>query len=106
MPGTSPRLSGSVFVDGVHGVDSTRAWTSPHVSGLETRISAMRHQNSVFHSVLKHVPWAAFDQLVEVHGADARVRRLKTKSQLVALLYCVLSGAACLSELDTCLTRS
>jgi IS4 transposase len=59
----------------------------------------MRHQNSVFHSVLKHVPWGAFDDLVEAHGADARVRRLTTKSQFVALLYGQLSGAASLREI-------
>lgn len=50
----------------------------------------MRHQNSVFHDLQKHVPWAAFDRLVEAYGADARVRRLTTKSQLVALLYAQL----------------
>jgi transposase len=61
----------------------------------------MRHQNSVFHSVLKQVPWTEFDRLVEVHGADARVRRLTTKSQLVALLYGQLSGAASLREIVT-----
>src|ERR1700687_6494167 len=42
---------------------------------------AMRHQNSVFHGLLKHVPWDRFDRLVEGHGADERVRRLSTKSQ-------------------------
>jgi len=61
----------------------------------------MRHQNSVFHSTLKHVPWTEFDRLVEAHGADARVRRLKTKSQFVALLYGQLSGAASLREIVT-----
>src|SRR3981189_1799308 len=62
---------------------------------------AMRHQNSVFHSLMKHVPWHRFDSLVEDHGADARVRRLPTKSQLAALLYGQLSGAASLRELVT-----
>jgi IS4 transposase len=38
---------------------------------------------------------------VEDHGADARVRRLSTKSQLVALLYGQLSGAASLREIVT-----
>ena len=61
----------------------------------------MRHENSVFHSVLKHVPWHQFDRLVEAHGADARVRRLTTKSQFVALLYGQLSGAASLREIVT-----
>lgn len=59
----------------------------------------MRHQNSVFHDVLKRIPWAAFDQLVATHGADHRVRRLATKSQLIALLYGQLSGAASLREI-------
>src|ERR1700685_1478519 len=59
----------------------------------------MRHQNSVFHAVLKHVPWPAFDRLVAAHGADSRVRRLTTKSQLVALVYGPLSGAASLREI-------
>jgi IS4 transposase len=62
---------------------------------------AMLHQNSVFHGLLKHVPWHRFDRLVEDHGADARVRRLSTKSQFVALLYGQLSGAASLREIVT-----
>jgi IS4 transposase len=61
----------------------------------------MRHQNSVFHGLLKHVPWDQFDRLVEAHGGDARVRRLSTKSQFVALLYGQLSGAASLREIVT-----
>src|SRR5580692_3131815 len=62
---------------------------------------AMLHQNSVFHGLLKLVPWHRFESLVEDHGADARVRRLSTKSQLVALLYGQLSGAASLREIVT-----
>ncbi len=63
----------------------------------------MRHENSVFHSVLKHVPWTRFDDLVEAYDADARVRRLSTKSQFVALLYGQLSGASSLREIVTAL---
>lgn len=59
----------------------------------------MRHQNSVFHDVLKHVPWAAFDRLVARHRADKHVRRLPTKSQFIALLYGQLSGAVSLREI-------
>ncbi len=62
---------------------------------------AMRHENSVFHGLLKHVPWHRFESLVEDHGADARVRRLSTKSQFVALLYGQLSGATSLREIVT-----
>ena len=59
----------------------------------------MQHQNSVFHDLLKHVPWAEFERLVDAHGADARIRRLTTKSQFVALLYGQLSGASSLREI-------
>jgi hypothetical protein len=63
-------------------------------------IDAMRHQNSVFHGVLKHVPWHVFDRLVEEHGADARVRRLTTRDQFIALLYGQLGGAQSLREIE------
>jgi IS4 transposase len=62
---------------------------------------AMRHETSVFHGLLKLVPWHRFESLVEDHGADARVRRLSTKSQLVALLYGQFAGAASLREIVT-----
>ena len=73
------------------------------LAAFETRkwSNVMRHQNSVFHAVLKHVPWGEFDQLVTEHDADARVRRLTTKSQFVALLYGQLSGASSLREIVT-----
>jgi len=63
----------------------------------------MQHQNSVFHSVLKQVPWMEFDRLVELHGADYRARQLTTKSQFVALLYAQLSGATSLREIEAAL---
>ena len=59
----------------------------------------MRHQNSVFHDVLKHLPWDAFERLVTEHGADRGVRRLSTKDQFIALLYGQLSGATSLREI-------
>ena len=73
------------------------------LAAFETRkwSNVMRHQNSVFHGVLKHVPWGEFERLVEAHNADARVRRLTTKSQFVALLYGQLSGASSLREIVT-----
>jgi transposase len=61
----------------------------------------MRHENSVFHGVLKQVPWSEFDRLVDEHRADHRVRRLTTKSQFVAMLYGQLAGAASLREIVT-----
>ena len=61
----------------------------------------MRHHDTVFRDILKHVPWRRFEVLVEEHAADARVRRLSTKGQFVALLYGQLSGAASLREIVT-----
>jgi IS4 transposase len=60
----------------------------------------MRHENSVLHQILKHIPWSAFERLVEEHHSDKHVRRLTTKSQLVALLYGQLSGAQSLREIE------
>jgi hypothetical protein len=63
------------------------------------RINAMLHHNSVLHDLLKRIPWAAFDGLVGEHNADKHVRRLSTKSQLVAMLYAQFSGASSLREI-------
>ena len=75
---------------------------SKHLQVIWTRegIDAMRHHNSVLHGILKQIPWSVFDRLVDEHGADARVRKLSTKTQLVALLYGQLSGAVSLREIE------
>jgi hypothetical protein len=61
----------------------------------------MRHQNSVFHSLTKHVPWSRFEQIVEKYGADRLVRKLTTKRHFIALLYGQLSGSTSLREIVT-----
>lgn len=61
----------------------------------------MLHHNTVMRDILKLVPWHRFEALVEEHDADARVRRLSTKGQFVALLYGQLSGASRLREIVT-----
>ena len=60
----------------------------------------MWHHNSLLHQLLQTVPWDRFEGLVDHYGADARVRRLTTKSQLIALLYAQLSGAQSLREIE------
>ncbi|MBB4301463.1 hypothetical protein GGD81_000478, partial [Rhodobium orientis] len=60
----------------------------------------MRHHNSVFHGLLKHVPWGLFDKLVDTHKADRRVRRLSTRDQFLALLFGQLAGATSLREIE------
>jgi hypothetical protein len=64
-------------------------------------IHAMRHQNSVFHGLLKHVPWDKFDRIVETHRADELTRKLNAKRHFVALLYGQFSGATSLREIVT-----
>ena len=59
----------------------------------------MRHHNSVFHDLLKRVPWNVFDEHVSDHGSDKHVRHLTTKDQFIALLYGQLSGATSLREI-------
>jgi hypothetical protein len=73
-----------------------------HLPVIWTRAedNAMRHHNSVLHGLLKHIPWSEFEALVDEHRSDARVRRLDTKAQLVAMLYAQLSGAASLREIE------
>ena len=61
----------------------------------------MPHQNSVFHGLLKHVPWHRLEQSVEKYGADALSRRLSSKRHLIALLFGQLSGANSLREIVT-----
>ena len=53
----------------------------------------MRHHNTVFHAVLKHVPWHVLDRLVDDFKANKKVRRLTTQDQFIALLYAQLAGS-------------
>jgi hypothetical protein len=62
--------------------------------------NTMPHDNTVFHQLLKLVPWSEFERLVEKHGTDKHVRKLSTKSQFVALLYAQVSGASSLREIE------
>jgi hypothetical protein len=60
----------------------------------------MPHHNTVLRDILKFVPWRRFEVLVDEYGADARVRRLPSKGQFLALLYGQLSGALSLREIE------
>jgi hypothetical protein len=61
---------------------------------------AMRHYNTVFHAVLKLVPWHVLDRLVEEFAANKRVRRLTTQNQFTALLYGQLEGSESLRAIE------
>jgi len=52
----------------------------------------VRYQNSVLRDLLNYLPWGEFERLVDEHGADYRVRKLRTKDQLIALIFAQLSG--------------
>jgi IS4 transposase len=71
-------------------------------AAFETRAedNVMRHHNSVFHDLLKHVPWGLFERLVAAHRADHRVRRLSSKGQFLALLFGQLADAGSLREIE------
>jgi IS4 transposase len=73
------------------------------LAAFETRkgIHVMLHQNTVFHSLNKYVPWSRFDQLVEKYGADDLCRKLTSKRHFVSLLYGQFSGAVSLREIVT-----
>lgn len=60
----------------------------------------MRHHNTVFHDILKLVPWHVLDRLVDQHGTNKRVRRLTTQNQFIALLYAQLSAAESLRAIE------
>jgi IS4 transposase len=62
---------------------------------------AMRHHNSVFHGLLKYMPWGCVERSVEKHHADTLSRTLDTKRHMIALLYGQLSGATSLREIVT-----
>jgi hypothetical protein len=61
------------------------------------------HQNSVFHTILKLVPWDAVARLSAAHGIPDMERGFTAKTHLVALLYGQLAGATSLREIVTVL---
>jgi IS4 transposase len=61
------------------------------------------HQNIVFHDLLKQIPWAKFDLLVEQHNANSDERAATSKAHLIAMLYAQLGGKCSLREIETTL---
>ncbi len=68
-------------------------------------VNAMQHRNSVFHQLLKHMPWDDFDRLARAHRADARARRLTGKSQFLAFARLVRISLMHRRPLDRLLER-
>jgi Transposase DDE domain/Domain of unknown function (DUF4372) len=65
------------------------------------RIDAVPHQTIVFHGLLKQIPWAVFDRLVDEHDGDWDARMVKSKAHLIAMLYAQFCGARGLREIET-----
>jgi hypothetical protein len=98
-PGQAHGCPARKVLAAAHGIDSTR------FRGFATHrntkgINAVRHMNSVFHDLLKLVPWASFDKLVDEYGADATARTFTTRQQLISLVFAQLSGASSLREIE------
>ena len=75
--------------------------SSEFANQLDTRKgNAVRHQNIVFHSILKFIPWPVLDRLVQQHNGDWDTRVVKTKAHLIAMLYAQLFGARGLREIE------
>jgi Transposase DDE domain/Domain of unknown function (DUF4372) len=66
-------------------------------------IKAVRHQNIVFHGLLKHVPWAVVDRAVEQYETDRDRRALEAKPHLIAMLLAQFLGARSLRDIETSL---
>src|SRR5712672_4722882 len=67
------------------------------------RINTVRHQNIVFHGLLKHIPWPILDRLVDQYNADWDGRVVRTKAHLIAMLYAQFGGARSLREIEAML---
>lgn len=63
----------------------------------------MRHQNIVFHGLLKQIPWTVVDRAVDQYEADLDPRALKAKPHLVAMLFAQLFGSRSLRDIETSL---
>jgi hypothetical protein len=86
----------------VHGIDSASVQlVTNHLN--PKRINTVRHQNIVFHALLKQIPWARFDELVEEHDAEADDRAIRRKAHLVAMLLGQFCGARGLREIEAAL---
>lgn len=68
---------------------------------LETasQTQAMRHHDTLFHSLLQVIPRARFERLVAQHRGTYQDRRLSFWSQFLALLYAQFAGLQSLRDL-------
>jgi hypothetical protein len=58
-------------------------------------------QTTVFHDIVKRIPWHVFDRSVRDSGSDDLVRSFTTRHQFLAILFGQLSGASSLRDIRT-----
>lgn len=98
-PGLSHDRPARFLLERVHGIDSTLVQLV--ANHLDSKgINAVRHQNIVFHAVLKPIPWATFDRLVDQYGAERDDRTIKCRAHLIAMLWAQFCGARGLREIE------
>jgi hypothetical protein len=68
---------------------------------LDTKWSqAVPHHNSVFHGLLKHLPWGVFNRLVDEFHGDWDARATSSRSHLIAMLLAQVTGLKALREIE------
>jgi predicted transposase YbfD/YdcC len=100
LPGQAQKCPARILLEKVHGIDSASVQVVANHLNIEG-INAVPHQNIVFHGLLKQIPWATFDQLVERHGAMPDDRGIKPRPHLIAMLLAQFCGARGLREIET-----
>jgi Transposase DDE domain/Domain of unknown function (DUF4372) len=73
---------------------------SLRINWTRERTNAVPHHNIVFHDLLKYIPRAQCDRLVDQHGADRDPRCIKTWPHLIAMLHAQFFGARGLREIE------
>jgi hypothetical protein len=87
------------LLEKAHGIDS--AWVQLVANHLDPkRINTVRQQTIVFHELLKQIPWARLDRLVDRHDAGRDDRAVKAKAHLIAMLVGQLCEARSLREIE------
>jgi putative transposase len=61
----------------------------------------MKHTNSIFHQILEFIPRKTFQTIVDKYKGDRRTRSLTCWDQMLALIFCQLSGRSSLRDIVT-----
>jgi len=61
----------------------------------------MKHTNSIFHQILEFIPRKTFQTIVDKYKGDPRTRSLTWWDQMLALIFCQLSGRSSLRDIVT-----